>query len=151
VNINNVGLSDGALVAIEHLVNPPEYTRDVDTQIVTDHSTNLQWQDDVNVSTVRKKWLTQANYDAANYFDTSGDTATTYCEDLTLGGHSDWRLPEISELLGIVDYGAMHPAINSIFQNVVFHTPYWSSTTYAGNSSRAWSVLFNNGGYAGIM
>ena len=55
------------------------YTRDDATNIVTDHITNLQWQDDANASTILKPWVTTANYNDGNYTDTSGDTATTYC------------------------------------------------------------------------
>ncbi len=33
------------------------------------------------------------------------EEALAYCEGLTLGDHSDWRLPTIKELNSIVDYG----------------------------------------------
>lgn len=58
------------------------YSRDGD--IVIDNTTGLQWQD---TESVQKQWLTQDNYDDGNCSDTSGDTATTYCEDFSLGGH----------------------------------------------------------------
>lgn len=41
--------------------------------------------------------------------------ATQACEDITLGGYLNWRLPEVKELLSIVDYKRSDPAINTIF------------------------------------
>jgi len=39
------------------------------------------------------------------------DEALLYCEDLNLGGYTDWRFPTMRELTGIVDYGRYNPAI----------------------------------------
>lgn len=130
----------------------PNYTRDDTTQIVTDHITGLMWQDDVAVATVIKPWLTQANYNAcvadttfSACTDTSGDTAATYCSDLTLGGYTDWRLPTPKELEGIVDYRKVTPAIDRTYFHNVSPNYYWSSTTYEGYRNGAWIVYFDYG------
>ncbi|MCP3851202.1 MAG: DUF1566 domain-containing protein, partial [Gammaproteobacteria bacterium] len=79
-------------------------------------------------------------------YDTSGDTAATYCSELGLGGYADWRLPTASELKGIVDYGKYNPAIDDAYiNNVDPHKGYWSSTTFENNKVNAWVVGFNNG------
>ena len=121
----------------------PSYSRDNAKEIVIDHVTGLQWQDDSNVSTVTKTWLTAAN-NVTPYTDTSGDTAASYCSNLTLGGHTDWRLPTVKELVSLSHYGQIVPAVDATFQNVASHG-YWSSTTYAGNSGVAWYVHFYSG------
>ena len=108
----------------------PHYSRDDTKEVVLDHITGLMWADDANVSTLTKPWVTTANYNAGNYSDTSGDTASTYCSDLTLGGYSDWRLPSVKELLFIVDNSKYSPSIDNQFQNTISNL-YWSSTTYA--------------------
>jgi len=114
------------------------YTRDDAKEIVTDHVTGLQWQDDDEANTTEKQWLTDDNYDKCTNdgndtacYDTSGDTAATYCANLSLGGYTDWRLPTAKELDGIVDYGRRNPAIAPTFQHTATDD-YWSSSTYEG-------------------
>jgi hypothetical protein len=95
--------------------------------IVTDSSTGLQWQDDAIGSTM------------------SWTAAIDHCEGLTLGVHSDWRLPNLKELTSIMDDTKTNPSIDdTVFQNTASHF-YWSSTTFAGYSSDAWYVYFGNG------
>lgn len=119
------------------------YSRNNGDEIVTDHITGLQWQDDAEAVSTSKPWLTAAN-NVAPYTDTSGDSATTYCTNLALGGYTDWRLPTIKELLSLSDYEQTSPSIDSIFKNPV-STFYWSSTTDANDNSRARYVSFNYG------
>ena len=69
--------------------------------------------------------------------------AITACEGLTYAGHSDWRLPNIKELISIVDYGRSNPCIDPLFTCESY--PYWSSTTYASDAIYAWSVYFYSG------
>jgi hypothetical protein len=60
---------------------------------VLDKTTGLQWQQGVG---------------PAGHFD------TTYCADLTLAGHDDWRVPNVKELLLLVDLKAKNPALDSL-------------------------------------
>jgi hypothetical protein len=95
---------------------------------VTDDVTRLIWQQ-----------LTPAgDYDQME--------AATYCAGLTLGGSSDWRLPEVIELVSIVDTGTYNPSIDStMFPGTPAVGFYWSSTGYAGDPTNMWGVYFNNG------
>ena len=108
--------------------NAGNFSRDDTKEIVTDGDTCLQWQDNADAKTVRKTW----------------SEAIEYCENLSLGGYDDWRLPNINELRSIVDYTRFNPAMNPTFQNVV-SSAYWSSTTDASGSSNAWYVSFYDG------
>jgi hypothetical protein len=88
--------------------------------IVEDHWTNLEWQDNEEAS--KRTWT----------------NAIAYCEALTLGGKSDWRLPTINELESIVDYDKDRPAIADEFTTMISGHSEWSSTTYANNTSLVW-------------
>ncbi len=88
-----------------------------------------------------------------------------YAKNLRLGGYDNWRLPTIEELGEVVTLCGgvfVSPAddnrIEKLDENAVNETyqsnykakdfvanHYWSSTTYAGNTSLAWGVHFYNG------
>ncbi len=79
-------------------------------------------------------------------------TALKACADLRLGGHSDWRLPTIQELLSLVDYTRSDPAIDTERFPDTKSAFYWSSTAYAPYPAvYAWGVNFSygNNGYYG--
>ncbi|MEO1927704.1 MAG: DUF1566 domain-containing protein [Nautiliaceae bacterium] len=111
------------------------FTRDDTKEVVIDNATNLIWQDNEEVNTSTKTW----------------NEAVQYCEDLTLGGYTDWRLPSAEELISITDKGRKTPAINSTFKyvkngNYVDDTDwYWTATNYIGDFSQAWVVGFIKG------
>jgi hypothetical protein len=78
---------------------------------VIDQATGLEWQrrDDGK----SRNWV----------------QAHTYCRQLQLNGHTDWRLPTAKELHSIVDYQKI-PAIYSVFSISDRHAYLWSSTTH---------------------
>lgn len=72
--------------------------------------------------------------------------AINNCEALDYAGHSDWRLPNVNELQSLANYGTYSPAIDTTkFPNTQSYY-YWSSSTFAGNTTFAWGVYFVDGG-----
>jgi hypothetical protein len=98
--------------------------------IVKDSVSKLEFQDDAVGS--RMIW----------------ESAVAHCEALDLGGHSDWRLPNINELKSIVDRSKVSPAIVNGFENTS-SSSYWSSTSYEGDKYGAWGIGFSVGSVYG--
>ena len=94
---------------------------------ITDKSKGLIWQKETPDSTM--DW----------------NASITYCENMTLAGYDDWRLPTIKELNSIVDYGQFNPAINSEIFPYTASDKYWSSTTYIFENNKAWAINFEYG------
>ena len=97
--------------------------------VVTDTKLGLMWQDDSAAKSTYKKWK----------------DAKRYCRNLSLAGHTDWRLPTYDELLSIVDYDRYNPAIMPSFKNVNTSDYYWSSSAYVSDSEYTWVVYFKDG------
>ncbi|MCP4361435.1 MAG: DUF1566 domain-containing protein [Chloroflexi bacterium] len=112
----------------DYSINPPTYTDNGDT--VTDEVTGLIWQ--------KNEVLTTTTNVAAN----------AYCDTLSLGSYSDWRLPASHELYSLVDFSTSNPPLNSTtFTNTVSADYWWSSTQKADGTSNYWAV--NSGGGLG--
>lgn len=97
---------------------------------VTDATTGLMWQQ-VDANATAMDW----------------EAALNYCEALELTGFDDWRLPNAKELLSISDFQEYDSAIDqTLFPNTQRRGQYWSSTTYADTTSRAWGINIGHGG-----
>lgn len=78
-------------------------------------------------------------------------TASGYTHEQALAqakaqaGTAGWRLPNVKELVSIADSSRVSPAIDTAGFPATPSAYYWSSTPYAGNSSIAWNVNFDNG------
>jgi hypothetical protein len=89
--------------------------------VVTDTRTGLQWAAKDNGKDI--KW----------------HNARAYCQNYTRGGHTDWRLPSVSELKGLYKAGIRYKKGDII--NITACCP-WSSET---SGSQAANFNFNNG------
>lgn len=106
---------------------------------ISDGSTRLMWQQTTND---RRNW----------------ENALLLCENLSLAGFDDWRLPSVNELRSIVDYSRLNKRDGDVVAIDLTHFPdtfrglYWSSTTDSyvdqynhSYADRAWRVNFTNG------
>jgi hypothetical protein len=126
-----VGLLAAALVVLVPLTRgratapPVRYT--VMAETVLDTETDLLWQRAV----------------PASFYTWSG--ALAYCEGLSLGGFSDWRLPNIKELQTLVDDREYSPAIDTTAFPATPLSYFWSSSPFANNATSAWVVWADDG------
>lgn len=138
---------------------------------VTDHHTGLVWEkktgtvgsfvdcstttcsDPHAVNNVYKWSASGTAPDGGAFTDFLARVNGTLCATFAcpgLGGHSDWRVPTLSELQTIVDAtqgdcgGGSGPCINPIFGPTAAFG-YWSSATLAGNPIKALIVHFSFG------
>jgi len=105
-----------------------------ETDCLTDNLTGLTW--------VRSPDSTTRTWQGA----------LDYAKNLTLCGHSDWRLPNVNEFESLAHAGQVSLAqwLNDPvqgFSNIQF-SDYWSSTSYAYSTPHAWllDVLSNEVG-----
>lgn len=111
---------------------PGSYT-DLGGGVIKDNLTGLQWQQATAPGTYT--WL----------------QAIEYCQNLSLGGYDDWRLPAVKELSTLVcgSAPASGPKINTIYFPDTVASLYWTFTPYATDAAYAWGVLFMGGGIFG--
>jgi hypothetical protein len=115
-----------------------------DQQWVLDKTTGLRWQKTPGIPPENTKTYTWTNAagDPINYIPDA-------CNVLGDGA----RLPEVNELLSLVDYSVVGSSMPNIpvlpagnpFVNVQA-SDYWSATSQAADAKRAWRVGFRTGG-----
>lgn len=116
----------------DYSINPPSYT-DLGDGTVIDDVTGLMWQQEDD--DMRRSW----------------QDAGTYCSDITLGGHADWRLPNFTELVSILKLTQNTgpesiPTIDTVaFPGTGTAGYYWSSSIGPEDIPTAWPVSFRNG------
>jgi len=116
----------------------PRFTNNGDGR-VTDNLTGFMWAQNANLAVASMNWQPALNYVA-------GMNAGTYSNF----GYTDWRLPNSRELRSLANYGQTDMAtwLNTQgFTNAVANY-YWSSTTYAPNTTSAWIVYMSLGNKA---
>lgn len=102
--------------------NPMRYA--VEPEIVRDLVTGLVWERRARPGSLER--------------------ARERCEELALGGVSDWHLPTLIELasLQLPRGGGSDPHIDTLAFPGPASTPLWSTTPVAGSLLRAWTVYF---------
>ncbi|MBL0065005.1 MAG: DUF1566 domain-containing protein [Bacteroidetes bacterium] len=111
----------------DYSVNTPVYL-DNGNGTVTDTITGLMWQQrDGGEMTV--------------------EDAIIFCDTLTLGNYSDWRLPDCHELFSILQHDRANPALDTNYFSDSNAEYWWSSERQANDSNKVWAT--NAGGGVG--
>lgn len=73
------------------------------------------------------------------------EEALAYAKTVSLGGKTDWRLPNIKELQSLNDVSLVKPSFNKTFFPNVVSGNYWSSTTLYQTTGKAWDLNVDYG------
>ncbi|RYZ90909.1 MAG: DUF1566 domain-containing protein [Proteobacteria bacterium] len=90
--------------------------------------------------------LTSNSYWTPDQGTYNWEGAITYCDGLTLGGYTDWRLPTQKELLQAYIDGIWHKSVGLS----ITHTEFWVATTNGYNLNDAMNVQIY-AGYTGTQ
>jgi hypothetical protein len=93
---------------------------------ITDSNTGLMWQ--------------KLTFDSKMIWK----NALASCENLSLAGYDDWRLPNIGELRSVLDYTKHAPASDATYFPDVKNDNYWASNTDLYDLKNAWYVSFSD-------
>ncbi len=69
------------------------------------------------------------------------EKALEYCENLTLAGKNDWRLPTVRELASITKSDTYNPAADTLYFPDIKSDFYWSSTTVDWSTRGPWASI----------
>ncbi len=111
----------------DYFVNPLSFTNNGNGTI-TDNNTGLVWQ-------------------KSDGGEMTFENAVAYCNNLVLGGFSDWRLPGGMELFSINDFDHLNPALDTVYFTKNLAEYWWTSEKRADDSTKVWVV--NAGGGIG--
>lgn len=113
---------------------------------VTDNLTGLIWLQDGNCPATDMGWQAALTWIASTL-----NAGGTGCTNYSPGTFTDWRLPNIKELLSLADLSQSSPALPSghPFVNVLTGTSnenYWSSSSPSGFPASVFSLWIGFGG-----
>ncbi len=111
----------------DYAINTPSFTNN-NNGTITDNVTGLMWQQgDSGELTI--------------------ENGTIYCDNLVLGGFSDWRLPTKEESMSILNFDRNNPALNTTYFPNTNAEYWWTSTVQYNNANTIW--ITNAGGGTG--
>ena len=132
---------------------------------VTDTKTGLMWEKKSDDGSIHDKDNTYSWGMFSPPYTMNGTAVTTFLATLNAGGgfagHTDWRLPNLTELESIRNLQTFAPATFPAFNTAcapactvltcscTVSSLYWSSSSSAGGPQNAWVVRFSDGFVSG--
>lgn len=111
----------------DFIINPMSFTNNGDGTI-TDNNTGLMWQ-------------------KTDGGEMTFENASAYCQNLSLGGFNDWRLPTNHELFSLNNFMHLNPALDTSYFTKTLAEYWWTGDVQVGDATKVWAV--NAGGGTG--
>lgn len=111
----------------DYTINPPYFLVNPDGT-VTDTVTGLMWQQD-------------------DGGEMTFESALLYCDSLTTGGYTDWRLPSAHESFSIFNHQFANPALDTTVFTKTVAEYWWTNDRQANDATKVW--VTNAGGGIG--
>ena len=107
-------------------------TNDAD-EVVVDQLTGLMW--------IRAPHLLEGNANVMNWTN-----AMDFCNNLSYAGYTDWRLPNVREILSLWDYGlSVSPPLPAGHPFIISTEAHWTSSSYQQMPTYRWYAVFYEG------
>ncbi|WP_111980407.1 DUF1566 domain-containing protein [Algibacillus agarilyticus] len=125
-----------------------QFVLDSQLGIATDQVTGLSWY----MCSVGTTW-NEINLTCEGQAQTfTWQEALQYADNIEYADYTDWRLPNIKELMSIIERQCSTPALNTAIFNDGLSERYWSNTPVIGTDSAGeiigdtvWAVSFEEG------
>ncbi len=110
---------------------------------VSDHGTELMWQKCA-------LGLSGNDCSSGSEMHLTWEQALEEASNNSLAEYENWRLPNLKELLSIVEQRCKDPAINVNYFPISSPNYIWTSSPAASPTEHAWRVVFSYGGSSDI-
>ena len=124
-------------------VDTSGYTIDTDNGVATDASTGLMWQ----MCNTGETWQSSAARCDGTATTLNWQQALQASEQANTAGYDDWRLPNVKELMHIIERSCAEPATQlSLFPSTK-NEVYWTGSPVfnTGADNLVWAVHFKEG------
>lgn len=142
----NIGSSSTYVFQVDLLVNSTWWTKVASGPNFSDQHIDYpnNWALD--------PWVASACAPITSMCSAYWTTLITQCNNLEYAGYSDWRMPNLDEMMSILDLGRVPgsgniPPIPNVFNNIggACGQSYWTSTTVPACSSSAYYAIIGGG------
>lgn len=129
--------------SVEATVNADKFVFDEEQGIVTDTSTGLMW----SMCNLGESWNESLKTCSGSASDAQWQNSLQQASQTEIAGFSDWRLPNLKELMSIIERQCAAPAANLDLFPTMKAEDYWTSTPVFNQNSAnyVWAVQFDEG------
>lgn len=150
LSVSHLSLADQACLTdlVTESTPTTQFVVDSDLGVATDIKTGVSWM----VCSAGMTWDSASATCTGEAMEYNWQESLAYADTVEYAGYNDWRLPNIKELMSIVERACSTPALNtSVFVDALAQR-YWTNTPVIGSDGNGgivgdtvWAVSFEEG------